>query len=516
MTRIEGLNRKLKVRIAYLAKSIEIGETSVPRVILKAPTVSNENEESKNRYELLHKAGLVKALELLGRKDCLAVVLYGFNDFSLENALPEELIKLGEYGTRIERTEKIPVGSLILEGKITDGETESRLEKQMGADGQKVPMWVRARSIGSEIGYDVIDGYHRGSVLDKLKITLGLAEVSYGMSDEELYDQRVIAANSVRSVQFARVIRWMQRSFQESIWARDYKLNLSTVLGLAFQKDKVDQPGSRSGLTPQQAQEAIAWVEGKADLWQGELGTIYQQIRAAEMSFDEIVEKVRVGSGGGGRKGSGIFNPVKFVAMVEELRGDLHLQRKMLTIIKEHNLNAEETRLVARVLKLKRRVPSAIKALELDPINIAKEIMGEQEPEIDISPVGEETVSRPKSENGLSKRRFNLVRTYGTGNDETDGHLNPSVLADITPQHVSESLSKNGQTLNWIEQVPNISQAEKMVVTTLFLEGKMPETVCQELGITINKLEQLVFSAQRKYALHIDDIRFSQQFIKPR
>jgi len=55
-----------------------------------------------------------------------------------------------------------------------------------------------------------------------------------------------------------------------------------------------------------------------------------------------------------------------------------------------------------------------------------------------------------------------------------------------------------------------------MVVTTLFLEGKMPETVCQELGITINKLEQLVFSAQRKYALHIDDIRFSQQFIKPR
>lgn len=495
-----------EVRVAYLANSIERGETPVPRVILKAQIVIGEDKKPIFRYESLHKVGLLKALESIGRSSCEAVVLYGFDDFSLENALPEELIKLGEYGTRIERLEKIPVSSLILEGKITDGETEARLERQMGADGQKVPMWVRARSTESGIVYDIIDGYHRGSVLDKLGITLGLAQVSCGMSDEELYDQRVIAANSVRSVQFARVIRWMQRSYQESTWARDYKLKLSSVLGLAFQKNNVNQPGKRLGLTPKQAQEAISWVENKAQLWQGELGTIYSQIKAAEMSFDEIVEKVRVSSGGG-RKGSGVFNPFKFVAMVEELPGELHLQRRMLEIIREHNLNSDETRLAARVLKLKRRIPSVVKALELDPVNVAREILGAEEPE---------TNGQPLSGSESGKKRYNFIRHYNTGVEETGSQVeDPSVLADINLQRVPVKLPGSGQTLSWLEQVPNISPEEKTVVTMLFLEGKLPEVVCQELQITPNKLEQLVSSAQRKYALYLEDLRFAQQFAKP-
>ncbi|MBU1327007.1 hypothetical protein KKB64_01800 [Patescibacteria group bacterium] len=513
-------------RVEYLATSIQAGRTPVLRVLLKARIVTGEEERLKFQYELLHKAGLVKTLELLGYSECEAVVLYGFDNFNLKDALPEELLQLSERGTKIERIEKIPVSSLVLEGKITDEEHEAKLEDQMGVDGQKVPMWLRARSTESGIVYDIIDGYHRGSVLNKLRITLGLAQVSYGMSNEELYDQRVIAANSVRSVQFARVIRWMQRSYLESTWARDYNLKLSTILGLAFQKDKIGHPGKRLGLTPKKAQEAIAWVEGKAQLWQGELGTIYLQIRAAEISFEEITEQVRVSSGGG-HKGSGVFNPGKFVAMAEELPGELHLQRKMLAIIREHNPNADDTRLVARALKLKRRVPHTVKALERDPVNVAREILGEEEVWDDQIPVGAKgkTPDGAHAAKGTGRSSRRIIRQdMLTAAEETGAQVNPSILSDlrksdrgtilVSQQSVGE-LSVGGHGLGWLEQVPNISEQEKIAVTMLFLEGRLPEAVCQVLGITPNKLDQLVSSAQLKYALYLDDLRYAQQFVKP-
>jgi hypothetical protein len=368
----------------------------------------------------------------------------------------------------------------------------------------------------NRVVYDIVDGFHRSSSLRKLEIKIAAARVTYGMSDEELYDQRVAAATT-QSVKFARVISDMQKSYQESVWAKKYKLKLSSVIGLATQKGKVVEPGKILGLTTDEAKLAIAWGENKAVVWREDISTIYLQIRAAEDSFEEIIEQVRSSSGGGHQR-RGLFNAVRFFALADELPRDLHLQRKMLGIIKEHDLNSDKIHSVAWVLKHKRHIPSIIKALELDPINVAKEILEGEESEIneDLVKKKGKMVGRLISENGSEKKRFNMVHAYGIGTEETGSHINPSGLTDVDPQHISAKLSENGQTLNWLEQVPNISVEERTAVIRLFLEGRLPEAVCQELNITPNKLEQLVFSAQRKYALHTDDISFAQQFIKPR
>jgi len=341
---------------------------------------------------------------------------------------------------------------------------------------------VRAREENRHIAYDIIDGYHRSSVLRKLKFGLAKAIVSYGMSDEELYDQRVIAANSVASIQFARVVRAMQRSFVESKWHRNYHLKLSSVLGMAMNEKKLKEPGKNMKLTTGEAQEAIEWALYKVALWQGELGSIYQEIRAAESSFEEILVQVR--STGGGKPGSGVLSPAKFIAMTEELPNNIHLQRKMVAIIREHNPDATTTRQIAQALRLNSKIPSNVKMLEQNPIAVAEELIGDR---LDEQP----------AQNHPQKKGF-MRGGEATSRAKADSRENPSVLAQKGAV-VFERTQTAG--LEWLDYVPSISKEEKQVMKSLFVEGQTPEDVCASLRITGNKLEQLIFSAQRKFAL---------------
>src|SRR4030067_2881493 len=163
------------------------------------------------------------------------------------------------------------------------------------------------------------------------------------MTDEELFDERVrAAARSAKAVKFPRMITFMFRSYQVSPWSQQ-GLQLSQILNLAVTSSSTKQPGKNLGLTPETYQATIQWAKQKAMLWNSDVGSLYQQIRCAENSFSEIIGQVRT-SQGGGHIGDGVFNPVKFFAMVEELPNNFRLQQLMVSIIKKHNLNTDQVR----------------------------------------------------------------------------------------------------------------------------------------------------------------------------
>lgn len=115
-----------------------------------------------------------------------------------------------QHNVETTRMELVPVNMIVQEEiAIDETHVKSLAESMSGTRGQISPMTVRARWLEDSkiIHYDVIDGFHRAAGLILIGKDIAKCVVVYGCSDEELFDLRVLAANSVRSVQFARVAK---------------------------------------------------------------------------------------------------------------------------------------------------------------------------------------------------------------------------------------------------------------------------------------------------------------------
>lgn len=319
--------------------------------------------------ELLHKPAVVFALDQFGTDTVGVIIIHNNTDFDLDTASDRQLLYLGERGALIDHfVRDIPLSDVIVDGSVVDEEHRDILKDQL-ATGQQVNIWVRPRLFLTRILHDIVDGYHRSAALTEIGVREIEARLSYGMTDEELYDERVrAAARSAKAVKLSRMITSMQQSYSRSEWFK-YGLRLSQILSLANSSDLTKQPGKNLGLPEDVAQNAIRWVVNKAKLWDSDVGTLYQQIRSAEDSFPEIIDQVRT-SQGGGHIGDGVFNPVKFYAMVEKLPNNLTLQRIMVRIIRHQNLNTDQVRVVSQALALIENNPELIELLESNPCDL--------------------------------------------------------------------------------------------------------------------------------------------------
>ena len=228
-------NEELDVRrVEVLSEVIALDPVKVVPVLAKAVQT-----EQGVMYEVFQEERdyLVQALFNNGENQVEVVVLEGFEEYDLEDFTVEQLLWISEeYGVRVDRYEsRLEVDGLMLEGKITHKKHVQDLTESMaGVTGQRIPIWVRARWEDGEIVYDVVDGYHRSESFAQLGFEHCKAEISYGMSDEELYDERVKAAINVEAVRFSRQMMRMQMSFEESLWhERGFRLSqlLSLVAG---------------------------------------------------------------------------------------------------------------------------------------------------------------------------------------------------------------------------------------------------------------------------------------------
>lgn len=361
--------------------------------------------------------------------------------------------------------ELVPVNMIVQEEVVIDeNHAKSLAESMKGPRGQISPMTVRARLLEDtyDIHYDVIDGFHRAAGLMLIKRDTAKCVVVYGCSDEELFDLRVLAANSVRSVQFARVAKWMQNSFKNSEWA-DKGLSLSQIFRIAV----ANSSRSNLGISPKEAKRAKEWVAEKTKKWNKPIGTIYQDIRSVEQAAPDIVAQVRIG--GGGHEGKGILSPARFKAIVAHLayEENFDLQRKVVKAVVDHNILAEEAGILAK----------EVNRWQNDPDKL-REIFAQ--PELTIESALKESMQAPVA-NGNSKLKI-IER-------KQPGILIPS-----------------SSDLRWWRNFSSLTSEEKKALTFVFDQGMSLVGAAYMFQITPPQFFNLIQSGIIKYRQYLDEL----------
>jgi len=366
------------------------------------------------------------------------------------------------------RMELVPVNMIVQEEVVIDeNHAKSLAESMSGSRGQISPMTVRARRLeGSKmIHYDVIDGFHRAAGLMLIGRDTAKSVVVYGCSDEELFDLRVLAANSVRSVQFARVAKWMQNSFKNSEWANK-GLSLSQIFGIAV----ANSSRSNLGLTPQEIERAKEWVAEKAKKWNRPIASIYQDIRSVEQAAPDIVAQVRIA--GGGHGGKGVLSPARFKTIVTHLayEENFDFQRKVVKVVVDNNILAEEAGILAREVDRWRNDPD--KLIEIFT-----------QPKLTIESALKESIQTPVA----------------------NGNSRPGIIGRIEQKQLP-ILQPSSSDLRWWRSFLSLSSAEKNALISVFDQGMSLDGAAYLFQITHAQFFNLIQSGIRKYSQYLHEL----------
>lgn len=257
-----------------------------------------------------------------------------------------ELVRTGE---KLARDEEIDLEKVETEFAIVDDSHANDLKQSMAQErGQISPIVVRAKFVEGQIHYDVIDGFHRAEGMRRLGKNTISARVLYGCDDEELFDQRILAASSVKAVQFPRIAAWINNSFSETAWSKK-GLTATQALGITVS----DSESSRQGLTVEEVSELKEWVRKKCGQWGRTPGDTYRILRIVSKSNPELVKEVR--TSGGGKDRQARITPERLAAIALSLPGEEYFeaQAAIMDYVLENRLYAEETKqLVLRIAPL--------------------------------------------------------------------------------------------------------------------------------------------------------------------
>ena len=322
---------------------------------------------------------------------------------------------------QIQRHERIPVSSLILEASLVDPAHVASLQESMsGNRGQISPITIRARYTEErKLVYDIIDGFHRSNGLQEISRMQGEemyadAIVVYGCSDEELFDLRVLAANSVASVKFARMAEWMHSSYKSVQWStanlQELTANGSLTIAQVFSLASQNSSGSYLGLSSEEAEEVKNWARAKAGIWNKPVGSIALELRTVEVSDPGLVAQVR--KGGGGKGGRGVLTHARLKAIADKLPYQYELQQKLARLAVSENLVSKELKELVDIIvdAQDRRDFEAIQAILQTP----REFLGEIEElsidmdELDQTPMRTKPISQKPTRNGELEQNMNL------------------------------------------------------------------------------------------------------------
>lgn len=202
--------------------------------------------------------------------------------------LLRETLRTGE---RIARIEEIPVERISTEVLIVDEDHSEALRKSIsGPRGQISAIVARARIGGKtkgDIGFDIIDGFHRFEAVRALKWPTIQGKVLYGCSDEEMYDLRILAASSVKAVKYPRLKYWMRGAWNQTSWRN--KISLLQACNIT----RSDSSGERLGLSRREAEEIKRWVNEKSRQWLIPVPTLADMFLLMESAAPDLIEKIR-------------------------------------------------------------------------------------------------------------------------------------------------------------------------------------------------------------------------------
>lgn len=310
----------------------------------------------------------------------------------LDEIHPIELIR---NKIETERIEEIPLSNVVTDFAIVDISHAYELGRSIGKKrGQLTPILVRAREEEGKVVYDVMDGFHRAEGMRNIGAETIKATVVYGCSDEEMFDLRILAASSVKAVQFARMADWMTRAFETTEWAKK-GVAVAQAFGLTFS----DSKSTRLDLDSEELVQIKTWVTEKCDRWGKNVGSTYLDLLVVSNADPDLVRQVRV-SGGSVKSREGQITPKRFKAVILKFPGreNYGTQNAVLKFAAKNRLYEKEIAIlinrITRYVKpemTEEEVNAILSRVKLD--TLAQNL----QPEVK-SPVNEQGLEAPKLE----------------------------------------------------------------------------------------------------------------------
>lgn len=234
----------------------------------------------------------------------------------ISDALSRRLIENGERRSLIGT---VPLSRVVTDHSLIDEHHVEELANSMRSSdrGQISPTTMRARidEETNEVLFDVVDGFHRTEALRRIGADTIKVSAMYSCSDEELYDLRILAAQSVQSVQYARIATWMRLAFDSTPWAAK-GMDVTHAFGITLNDTKRPQ---KVDFSPQEVEEMKDWVKGTANRWSRGLAQTYQTLKLVDEADPALVEQVRTQGGGKDRKA--VVTPTLLKLTVESFPG---------------------------------------------------------------------------------------------------------------------------------------------------------------------------------------------------
>ncbi len=236
---------------------------------------------------------------------------------------------------RAKRDRRIPLPHISMDEAIYSGPRAKFLGQNIIGEGQRMRVYLRARLEENTVVYDVIDGFHRtGGLIEANRLDTDHAldnkinaTVEYGMSDEELYDQRILALNPDASVNFARIAKWMDMAYRLTPFAK--KLTIEQAFEEGSRRGKKT---NISTLTSEESIKLKEWIDNKCEIWKKtpkDMATILQIIQNADPA---IVDMVRTSTTGTKREPYSI-NRTDLTIITRALKNNYAAQKAIANLI---------------------------------------------------------------------------------------------------------------------------------------------------------------------------------------
>lgn len=231
--------------------------------------------------------------------------------------------------------EDVPVNEEHVE-QLSSSIKEEAVRAESGT-GQLSP--VLLGEIEGEDQLRIIDGFHRCSALNKAGVPMVYATIRQSTWDEVI-DLRILTARTHKTVQFARIVEWVNDSWDRTPWSA--KLNVTQ----AFVLYRTLSSGRQLGISSDEAQGVQEWVELKCQQWKVSAASIYNHLSVASVADPQLVAEARSGN-------KDIYDYItpghlKVIAKGLPLRFDV--QRFVAATAKSRNLKIPETRSLANKL----------------------------------------------------------------------------------------------------------------------------------------------------------------------
>ncbi len=442
---------------------------------------------------------------------------------------PREIVLSEE---RVKLSETIRIDQIVPEFDLIDDVHADELgaNMQLDDDGQLSRIVVRARfdEQGSRgrIVYDVIDGFHRTEGKRRTGDEEIDAEVLYGRSDEELFDQRILAASSVRAVQFPRIAEWVSKSYASTKFAKK-KIPVERAFYIVAHGTRRPQ-GLQ--LSEKELDELYEYVQKKCGKWGRSISVVSDILQTVANADPKLVRKVR--DKGGGKDRTGQITPERLKVVVNAFPGkeNYGIQNALLEMILEYRMFSTSARLFIedllgkvnpkmsenQVIEIARSIfPTHLQAEERR--NEKKKASRLTLADID-SPDDEVELPRASAQGSTEKKHETLYSsTSPTKRPPRDVNTNLA-LALENPQTIEElqwqieglkariaELETSGND-PWWRGASYLSRQEQLFIERVMFKAEDIHEVGREFNLNTDQVMRVMISAFSKRRLHLEGL----------